>query len=50
VIPYISQHIDEMKFAHPHVNEKWALNNITNLSYHGLRKKFMRFEKILKLY
>jgi len=26
VIPYISQHIDEMKYAHQHMNEKWALN------------------------
>jgi len=35
VIPYISQHIDEMKFAHPRMSEKWALNehNKTFLSW-----------------
>ena len=35
VIPYISQHIDEMKSAHPRISEKWALNehNKTFLSW-----------------
>ncbi|WVY97346.1 hypothetical protein V8G54_029497 [Vigna mungo] len=26
VIPYISQHIDEIKSAHPRISEKWTLN------------------------
>ncbi|XP_027915741.1 uncharacterized protein LOC114175171 [Vigna unguiculata] len=35
VIPYITQHIDETKSAHPRMSEKWALNehNKTFLSW-----------------
>jgi len=40
VIPYISQHIHEMKSTHPRMSKNGHLMNTTKLSYHGLRKTF----------
>ena len=38
VIPYISQYLEEIKAAHPRINEKWALTE-HNKTFLGLFKK-----------
>ena len=44
VIPYISQHINEIKASHPRMNEKWALNE-HNKSFLTWFKKKVYSEK-----
>jgi len=39
MIPYISQHIDEIKFAHLRISEKWALNEHNKAFLSWFKKK-----------
>ena len=39
VIPYISEHIDEIKCTHPRMSEKWALNEHTKTFLSWFKKK-----------
>ena len=39
VISYISQHINEMKSAHPCMSEKWALNEYNKIFLSWFKKK-----------
>ena len=53
VIPYISQHIDEMKSAHPRISEKWDLNEHNKTFLSWFKKKVYTipnvFETLLRL-
>ncbi|XP_047178785.1 uncharacterized protein LOC124845689 [Vigna umbellata] len=46
VIPYISQHIDEIKSAHPHMSEKWTLNEHNKSFLAWFKKKIYATPKI----
>ena len=53
MIPYISQHIDEMKSAHPRMSEKWAHNEHNKIFLSWFKKKIYTipnvFETLMRL-
>jgi len=48
VIPYISQHIDEIKSAHPRMSEKWAPNEHNKTFLSWFKKKFYVIPNVSK--
>jgi len=48
VIPYILQHLDEIKFAHPQMSEKWTLKEYNKTFLSWFKKKVYTIPNVSK--